>query len=148
MSNGPHSKPECRIKGARGFKVKVFDTLHKQTCWYSKTYCSLRNVKLAIAHGGFDARQFYVRDEWDGKNLTVAHRSCVELFIYDVETWKLAAVRKGDGGTNIIALDECNQSRWSSRAGEWEDNVKTQEQDDVGTEVIKELGEPIKEEQK
>lgn len=139
MSNGPHGKPGRRIKGARGFKVKVFDVLHKETYWYGKTYSSLRNVKLAIAQGGFNERQFLVRGEWNAETLGVDYRMCVELFIYDVETWTLVAVRKGNGGTDIgVLTDRCpnctmedySRSYWSSRAGEWEDNVKTQEEQD------------------
>lgn len=128
MSNGPHGKPGRRIKDARGFKVKIFDVLHNQTWWYSKTYSSLRNVKLAIAQGGFNERQFLVRGEWNAETLGVDYRMCVELFIYDVETWKLAAVRKGDGGTNVVELsDRCTLDDYSSRAGEWEENVRARE---------------------
>lgn len=132
MSNWAQGIPGRRINGARGFKVKIFDVLHNQTWWYSKTYSSLRNVKLAIAHGAFNERQF----------LDCEYRSCVELFIYDVETWKLAAVCKGDGGTNVVelsdrhqncTLDNYSRSYWSGRAGEWEDNIKkSEESDDEG----------------
>lgn len=134
MSNCAHGTPGRRVKDARGFKVKVFDVLHKQTWWYSKTYSSLRNVKLAIAQGGFKDNQFWVRSgfcEW--------RPGVVELYIYDVETWKLAAVRKGDGGTNVVeltdncpncTLDDYSRSYWSSRAGEWEENVQAREEED------------------
>lgn len=130
MSNGPHGKPGRRIKDARGFKVKVFDVLHKETYWYSKTYSSLRNVKLAIAQGGFNERQFLVRGEWNEDTRAVDYRMCVELFVYDVETWKLVAVRRGNGGTDIVELtDRCTLDDYSSRAGEWEDNAKAQEEE-------------------
>lgn len=128
MSNWAHGRPGRRVKDARGFKVKVFDVLHKRTYWYSKTYSSLRNIKLAIAQGGFNERQFLVSDGWNVETLGINYRMCVELYIYDVETWRLTAVRNGDGGTDIITLDECNQTHWNSRAGEWEDKVKTQEE--------------------
>lgn len=118
MSNGPHNIPGRRIKNARGFKVKVFDVLHNKTWWYSKTYTSLLNIKLAIAQRGFVEYDFL---DWD-------HNLCVELFIYDVETWELAAFRKGDGGTNVVALSEYGEDEnsiaarryWIERAGEWE----------------------------
>lgn len=87
MSNGPHSTPGRRIKDARGFRIKLFDVLHNQTYWYSKTYSSLRNIKLAIAQRGFNERQFLVSDGWNEETLGVDYRMCVELYIYDVETW-------------------------------------------------------------
>lgn len=124
MSNGLHGTPGRRIKDARGFKVKVFDVLHDRTYWYSKTYSSLRNIKLAIAQGAFKERQFLVSDGWNAETLGVDYRMCVELYIYDVETWKLAAVRRGDGGMEIIMPDDCSKRR----AGEWEDKVKKQEE--------------------
>lgn len=117
MSNWPSGVPGRRIKDARGFKVKVFDVLQKRTYWYSKTYSSLRNVKLAIAQGGFNESRF----------LNCEYRSCVELYIYDVETWKLAAVRRRNGGTDIDVLNDCNRWYWSSRSGEWEDNVQEEQ---------------------
>lgn len=126
MINGPHGTPGRRIKDARGFKVKVFDVLHKETWWYSKTYSSLRNIKLAIAQGGFNERQFLVSDGWNAETLGVDYRMCVELFIYDVETWRLAAVRRGDAGTDIVIPDDCSKRR----AGEWEDNVQPREEQD------------------
>lgn len=134
MSNWAHGTPGRRVKDARGFKVKVFDALHKQTYWYSKTYSSLRNIKLAIAQGGFKERQFWVKsndNEW--------RPGVVELYIYDIETWKLAAVRRGNGGTNVVELaDNCpnctledySRSYWSRRAGEWEDKVEAREEQD------------------
>lgn len=137
MSNGPYYIPGRRIKDARGFKVKAFDVLHNETCWFSKTYSSLRNVKSAIVHGGFDDRRFLVFGGWNSDTLGADYRSCVELYIYDVETWKLAAVRKGNDGTNVVeltdncqncTLDDYSRSYWSGRAGEWEDKVKTQEE--------------------
>ena len=124
MSNRAHGTPGRRIKDARGFKVKLFDALHKRTYWYSKTYSSLRNVKLGIAQRGFNERQFLVRGEWNAETLSVDYRMCVELYIYDVETWKLAAIRKGDGGTDITIPDDCSKRR----AGEWEDKVQPREE--------------------
>lgn len=133
MTNGPHGSPGRRIKDARGFKVKVYDALHKETWWYSKTYSSLRNVKLAIAQGAFKERQFLVSDGWNAETLGLDYRMCVELFIYDVETWKLAAVRGGSGGIEIAVLngtaDDRTRSYWSRRAGEWEDKVEAREGD-------------------
>ena len=119
MSNCAHGTPGRRIKDARGFKVKAFDTLHNETWWYSKTYSSLRNIKLAIAQRGFNEWRFWVKsndNEW--------RPGIVELYIYDVETWKLAAVRRGNGGTDIIMPDDCSKRR----AGEWEDKVRAQEE--------------------
>lgn len=119
MSNRAHGTPGRRVKGARGFKVKVFDTLHNETWWYSKTYSSLRNIKLAIAQRGFNEWWFWVKSNDNEWRLGI-----VELYIYDVETWKLAAVRRGNGGTDIIMPDDCSKRR----AGEWEDKVRAQEE--------------------
>ena len=129
MSNWARGVPGRCIKDARGFRIKVYDVLHKETWWYSKTYSSLRNVKLAIAQGAFKERRFLVSDGWNAETLGVDYRMCVELFIYDVETWKLAAVRGGGGGTDIAVLNDCNTSHWTQRAGEWEDKVEAQEED-------------------
>lgn len=104
MSNGPHVKPGRRVKDARGFKVKVFDVLHNETYWYSKTYSSLRNIKLAIAQGGFKEQQFLYPMYVD--RYIYDYRMCVELYIYDIETWTLAAVRRGNGGTNVFELTD------------------------------------------
>lgn len=134
MGNWAYAIPRRRVKDARGFKVKVFDVLHKQTWWYSKTYSSLRNVKLAIAHNAFVDNRFYVRGGWNAETLSVDYRLCVELFIYDVETWRLAAIRRGNGSTDIVDLSEYGDNDsgvrdyWIRRAGEWEDNVKPQEE--------------------
>lgn len=126
MSNGLYLVPGRRVKDARGFKVKVFDVLHSETWWYSKTYSSLRNIKLAIAQGAFKERQFLVSGGWNAETLSVDYRMCVELYIYDVETWELAAIRKGDGGTDIVIPDDCSKRR----AGEWEDKVRAREERD------------------